>query len=81
MNMDDRDVTQLFPLREDQWERGVMILAHDRQFAHARDSLTVYPPEQTDPFIMYTKACLLMSSKRALSPRHASPSLSTVCSR
>ncbi|GJE87922.1 Zn(II)2Cys6 transcription factor [Phanerochaete sordida] len=61
MNIDDLDISQLFPLRQDQWEQGVMVLANDRQFSHARNALTVYPPEQTDPFIMYTKASMLMS--------------------
>ncbi|EKM55966.1 uncharacterized protein PHACADRAFT_256950 [Phanerochaete carnosa HHB-10118-sp] len=61
MNIDDQDVSQLFPLPKDQWEQGVMVLAPDRQFSHARNALSVYPSDQTDPFIMFCKATMLMS--------------------
>lgn len=76
MNIDDKDIAQLFPLREDQWEQGVMVLAHDRQFSHARDALSSYPPDQTDPFIMYCKAAMLMSKVKNFCLRYRSLQLS-----
>lgn len=72
MNIDDKDVSQLFPLRQDQWEQGVMVLPHDRQYAHARDALSSYPLDQTDPFIMYCKASLLMSKVKNFCLRYRS---------
>lgn len=38
-----------------------LLLPPDRQYSHGKDTLNVYPPEQTDPFIMYCKATMLMS--------------------
>ncbi|KIP05989.1 hypothetical protein PHLGIDRAFT_107482 [Phlebiopsis gigantea 11061_1 CR5-6] len=61
MNIDELDIHQLMPLRQDQWERGVLLLPPERQYSHGKDTLTVFPLDQTDPFIMYSKATILMS--------------------
>ncbi|KAI0345199.1 hypothetical protein BDW22DRAFT_1482423 [Trametopsis cervina] len=72
MLMDDKDVAQLFPLRQDQFQQGVLVLPPDRQWSHAPDALHVHHPDQTDSFIMYIKASMLFSKVKNFNIRFKS---------
>ncbi|KAF5377608.1 hypothetical protein D9615_005317 [Tricholomella constricta] len=52
LSLDDQDVSQLLPVRGDQFEHGILVTPQDRQWAHTRDLLLVHPEKQTDSFIL-----------------------------
>ncbi|CCL98861.1 uncharacterized protein FIBRA_00868 [Fibroporia radiculosa] len=58
--IDDQDVTQLLPIHAPPSER---------QWSHAPDVLVVHPPEQADSFVMYVKACMLLSRVKSFNAR------------
>ncbi|KAI0931896.1 hypothetical protein AcW1_000826 [Taiwanofungus camphoratus] len=61
MVLDDQDVSQLLPIRYDQFERGVLVLPNERQWSHDKDALSSHPDGQVDPFILYIKSTMLLS--------------------
>ncbi|KAI0776376.1 hypothetical protein BC629DRAFT_1525870 [Irpex lacteus] len=61
MTLDDSDICQLLPLRGDQFEQGLQIPTTDRQWSHDRSIFLIHPPNQTDSFILLTKANMLLS--------------------
>ncbi|KAH8120305.1 hypothetical protein DFH11DRAFT_1559424 [Phellopilus nigrolimitatus] len=69
MSLDDQDVSQLFPVRADQFEQGILVPPKDRQWAHSPDILLTHPPEQTDSFVLYIKASIVMSRVKTFNLR------------
>ncbi|KAH9947919.1 hypothetical protein B0H21DRAFT_736146 [Amylocystis lapponica] len=61
MMLDDQDISQLLPVRSDQFEQGVLVLPDERQWSHDKDVLLRHPEDQTDPFILYIKSTILLS--------------------
>ncbi|KAJ3541142.1 hypothetical protein NM688_g6125 [Phlebia brevispora] len=61
MNLDDRDVSQLLPLRLDQFLQGTLVLPPGRQWSHDKDVLSVHREDQMDSFIMFVKCSILIS--------------------
>ncbi|KAL6306492.1 hypothetical protein BKA93DRAFT_840803 [Sparassis latifolia] len=59
--LDDLDVSQLLPVRGDQFEQGMLVLPEDRQWSHDRNVLTIHPVGQVDAFTLYIKACMMLS--------------------
>ncbi|OCH96219.1 hypothetical protein OBBRIDRAFT_787678 [Obba rivulosa] len=59
--LDDEDVSQLLPLRQDQFESGILVPPSDRQWSHDHDVLLTHPEGQTDPFILFIKATMILS--------------------
>jgi hypothetical protein len=60
MSLDDQDISQLLPVRGDHFEQGVLVTPPDRQWAHTRDLLLLHPDNQTDSFVLYIKAVMLI---------------------
>ncbi|KII93554.1 hypothetical protein PLICRDRAFT_35780 [Plicaturopsis crispa FD-325 SS-3] len=61
LSLDDLDVTQLLPVRGDQFERGELVNPDQRQWACTKNVLLVHPTDQTDSFILYIKSTILLS--------------------
>ncbi|KZT05881.1 uncharacterized protein LAESUDRAFT_726455 [Laetiporus sulphureus 93-53] len=61
MTLDDQDVSQLLPVRRDQFEQGILVLPAERQWSHENDMLLTHPEDQIDPFILYIKSTILLS--------------------
>ncbi|EMD42002.1 hypothetical protein CERSUDRAFT_110542 [Gelatoporia subvermispora B] len=59
--LDDEDVSQLLPLRQDQFDAGILVPPSERQWSHDHDVLLTHPEGQTDPFILFIKATMLLS--------------------
>ncbi|KAI0094085.1 hypothetical protein BDY19DRAFT_1053457 [Irpex rosettiformis] len=72
MLLDDRDVAQLLPLREDQFEQALLVHPLDRQWSHAKDTLVTHPPDQTDSFILHVKCSMLFSKVKNFNIRFKS---------
>ncbi|KAJ7492527.1 hypothetical protein FB451DRAFT_1218642 [Mycena latifolia] len=60
LSLDDQSISQLLPVRGDQFEQGVLVTPPDRQWAHTRDLLLVHPESQTDSFVLYIKGVILI---------------------
>ncbi|KAF5375247.1 hypothetical protein D9758_000182 [Tetrapyrgos nigripes] len=69
LSMDDQDISQLLPVREDQFERGILVPPKERQWAHTPGLLRNHTDGQVDPFILYMKACVLMSKVKTFNLR------------
>ncbi|KAJ7361636.1 hypothetical protein DFH08DRAFT_844736 [Mycena albidolilacea] len=69
MNLDDQDISQLLPVRGDHFEQGVLVTPPDRQWAHTRDLLLLHPDNQTDSFVLYIKAVMLISRVKTFNLR------------
>ncbi|TFK41060.1 hypothetical protein BDQ12DRAFT_600361 [Crucibulum laeve] len=69
MSLDDQDVSQLLPVRGDQFEQGVLVTPLERQWAHTRDALLVHSENQTDSFILYVKGTIMISRVKAFNLR------------
>ncbi|KAF8912757.1 hypothetical protein CPB84DRAFT_1670239 [Gymnopilus junonius] len=86
LSLDNQDVSQLLPLRGDQFLQGTLVQPIDRQWAQSRDLLLVHPENQTDSFILYIKGTILISQVKAFNLRFRSkhfagdPSVATVYS-
>ncbi|TFK30536.1 hypothetical protein FA15DRAFT_662508 [Coprinopsis marcescibilis] len=69
LSLDDQDISQLLPVRGDQFENGTLVPPLDRQWAHTRDLLVLHPESQTDSFIMYIKGTILISRIKSFNMR------------
>ncbi|KAF8078522.1 hypothetical protein FPV67DRAFT_1557832 [Lyophyllum atratum] len=69
LSLDDQDVSQLLPVRGDQFEHGILVTPQQRQWAHTRDLLLIHPDKQTDSFILYVKGTIMMSQVKAFNLR------------
>ncbi|KAJ6575219.1 hypothetical protein B0H19DRAFT_1127724 [Mycena capillaripes] len=69
MSLDDDDISQLLPVRGDHFENGVLVTPPDRQWAHTRDLLLVHPDKQTDSFVLYVKAVMIISKVKTFNLR------------
>lgn len=72
LSLDDQDVSQLLPVRGDQFEQGTLVPPLERQWAHTRDLLLNHPEAQTDSFILYIKGTILVSRVKAFNLRFRS---------
>ncbi|EPQ56676.1 hypothetical protein GLOTRDRAFT_40182, partial [Gloeophyllum trabeum ATCC 11539] len=59
--LDDMDVTQLLPVRGDQFIQGSLVATQHRQWAHSKDLFHNHPDDHTDSFTLYVKAVMLLS--------------------
>ncbi|KAJ7631110.1 hypothetical protein FB45DRAFT_990906 [Roridomyces roridus] len=71
-SLDDQDISQLLPVRGDQFEQGVLVTPPDRQWAHTRDLLLTHPDKQTDSFVLYVKAVMMISKIKTFNLRFRS---------
>ncbi|KAF5390304.1 hypothetical protein D9757_002838 [Collybiopsis confluens] len=69
LSLDDQDISQLLPVRLDQFENGTLVSPSERQWAHSNDLLSVHPEKQTDGLILYVKATLLLSKVKTFNSR------------
>ncbi|KAJ7925882.1 hypothetical protein B0H13DRAFT_1973748 [Mycena leptocephala] len=69
MSLDDQDISQLLPVRGDHFEKGVLVTPPDRQWAHTRDLLLLHPDKQTDSFVLYVKAVIMLSQVKTFNLR------------
>ncbi|KAJ7103426.1 hypothetical protein B0H15DRAFT_812191 [Mycena belliarum] len=69
LSLDDESISQLLPVRGDQFEQGVLVTPPDRQWAHTRDLLLVHPDGQTDSFVLYIKGVMLISKVKTFNLR------------
>ncbi|KAJ2928849.1 hypothetical protein H1R20_g8248, partial [Candolleomyces eurysporus] len=69
LSLDDQDISQLLPVRVDQFGQGTLVPPLNRQWAHARDVLTHHPEETTDSFVLYVKGSILVSRTKAFNMR------------
>ncbi|KAF5313234.1 hypothetical protein D9619_003267 [Psilocybe cf. subviscida] len=72
LSLDNQDVSQLLPVRGDQFIQGTLVQPVDRQWAQSRDLLLVHPENQTDSFILYIKGTILISQVKAFNLRYRS---------
>ncbi|KAK7058877.1 hypothetical protein VNI00_001501 [Paramarasmius palmivorus] len=61
-SIDDADIFQLLPVRNDQFIRAELIPPSKRQWSHTRDLLLTHPEDQVDPFILYVKSAILVKT-------------------
>ncbi|KAL5495275.1 hypothetical protein ACEPAI_738 [Sanghuangporus weigelae] len=61
MSLDDEDISQLLPVRGEEFDQGILVPPKGRQWAHVPNMLLNHPPEQTDSFVLYIKSSILMS--------------------
>ncbi|TFK57184.1 hypothetical protein OE88DRAFT_1650806 [Heliocybe sulcata] len=59
--LDDMDVSQLLPLRGDQFLQGSSVSPGERLWSQSKDIFTLHPADQTDSFALYIKAAMLIS--------------------
>jgi len=64
------DVTQLLPLRGDQFDQGMLVLAKERQWFHDPHILLSNPEGQTDSFILMVKASIILSRVKNFNLRY-----------
>ncbi|KLO14473.1 hypothetical protein SCHPADRAFT_920667 [Schizopora paradoxa] len=69
LSMDDQDISQLLPVRGDQFENGTLVPPKHRQWAHSPEMLLSHNPEQTDSFILYIKSSIVMSRVKCFNLR------------
>ncbi|KAF9452679.1 hypothetical protein P691DRAFT_179047 [Macrolepiota fuliginosa MF-IS2] len=67
--LDDQDISQLLPVRGDQFEQGTLVTPLERQWAHTGDLLLTHPEEQIDSFILYIKGTILISRVKVFNTR------------
>ncbi|KAH9937175.1 uncharacterized protein B0H18DRAFT_969438 [Fomitopsis serialis] len=72
MTLDDQDVSQLLPLRRDQFEQGILVLPQERQWSHDKDMLIKHPEDQVDGFILFVKATMILSRVKNFNMRFRS---------
>ncbi|KAF9473114.1 hypothetical protein BDN70DRAFT_886156 [Pholiota conissans] len=72
LSLDNQDVSQLLPVRGDQFVQGMLVQPVDRQWAQSPDLLLVHPENQTDSFILYIKGTILISQVKAFNLRFRS---------
>lgn len=94
MMLDDQDISQLLPVRREDYEKGVcrsllsfdhsthlaslllitqtLIPPSERQWSHDVNLLTHHPPGQTDSFILFVKATILLSRVKQFNLRFRS---------
>ncbi|KAF9650040.1 hypothetical protein BDM02DRAFT_1526203 [Thelephora ganbajun] len=70
MALDDMDITQLLPLRGDQFDQGMLVLAKERQWFHDPRILLTHPEGQTDSFILMVKASIILSRVKNFNLRY-----------
>ncbi|KAF7339384.1 Eukaryotic translation initiation factor 3 subunit H [Mycena sanguinolenta] len=68
-SLDDEDISQLLPVRGDHFEKGTLVTPPDRQWAQTRNLLLLHPDNQTDSFVLYVKAVMLMSKVKTFNLR------------
>ncbi|KIY72867.1 hypothetical protein CYLTODRAFT_417642 [Cylindrobasidium torrendii FP15055 ss-10] len=68
-SLDDRDISQLMPLRGDQFEAGRLVTPQARQWAHSNELVSSHKEGQVDSFILYLKATILLSRVRTFNLR------------
>ncbi|KAF7791287.1 hypothetical protein EIP86_002301 [Pleurotus ostreatoroseus] len=61
MNLEDRDVAQLLPLKLEQFVKGTLVLPPSRQWSNDKDVIANHREDQTDSFILYVKCGMLIS--------------------
>jgi hypothetical protein len=72
LSLDNQDVSQLLPVRGDQFLQGTLVQPVDRQWAQSPDLLLVNLEEQTDSFTLYIKGTILISQVKAFNLRFRS---------
>lgn len=72
LSLDDGDISQLLPVRNDQFDAGTLVPPQERQWAHTRDLVLVHPDQQVDSFILYIKSCVLLSKVKTFNLRFRS---------
>ncbi|KAF8640545.1 hypothetical protein AX17_000207 [Amanita inopinata Kibby_2008] len=69
LNLDDQDISQLLPVRGEEFDQGHLVLPQDRQWAHTRDVLLNNPEDITDSFTLYIKGSILISRVKTFNLR------------
>lgn len=67
--LDDQDISQLLPVRGDQFEQGTLVYPLQRQWAHTGNLLLTHPEDQIDSFILYIKGTILISRVKVFNTR------------
>ncbi|KAJ7597136.1 hypothetical protein C8J56DRAFT_919311 [Mycena floridula] len=69
LSLDDQDISQLLPVRGDQFEQGTLVTPHDRQWAHSNNLILTQPENQIDSFILYIKSAIIISHVKTFNLR------------
>ncbi|KDQ05924.1 hypothetical protein BOTBODRAFT_71140 [Botryobasidium botryosum FD-172 SS1] len=77
MAVDDEDISQILPIRMDDFEAGRTVLAQ-RETIATPSVLTVHPPVLTDSYTLYVKATILLSRVKIFTLRFRAPEGVTV---
>ncbi|KAK1232709.1 hypothetical protein PQX77_004185 [Marasmius sp. AFHP31] len=67
--LDDQDIFQLLPVRQDQFENGEFVSHIGRQWAHSHNLLLTHPDSQVDAFVLYVKSTILVSKVKTFNLR------------
>ncbi|RPD64871.1 hypothetical protein L227DRAFT_571326 [Lentinus tigrinus ALCF2SS1-6] len=70
--LDDEDVSQMLPVRGDQFDKGILVPPRDRQWSHEHHVIEVQPEDQVDSFILHVKATMLLSKVKFFNCRYKS---------
>lgn len=72
LSVDDQDISQLLPVRGDQFDQGTLVTPMARQWAHTRNLLLVHADNQTDSFLLYIKGTIMLSHVKTFNMRFRS---------
>ncbi|KAH9846804.1 hypothetical protein C2E23DRAFT_743274 [Lenzites betulinus] len=70
MMLDDEDISQMLPVRGDQFEQGVLVPPDERQWSHERNVIENHLDDQLDSFILHVKAAMLLSKVKVFNSRY-----------
>ncbi|KAK2461839.1 hypothetical protein APHAL10511_006302 [Amanita phalloides] len=70
LDLDDQDISQLLPVRGEEFDRGHLVLPQDRQWAHSKNVLVENLEQITDPFTLYIKGSVLISRAKTFNLRY-----------
>lgn len=68
--LDDMDVSQLLPIRGDQFLHGSFSPPGNRLWSHSKEIFHRHLGDQTDPFVLYVKAAMLISRVKNFNLRY-----------
>ncbi|KAI0830615.1 hypothetical protein BC628DRAFT_1312690 [Trametes gibbosa] len=70
MMLDDEDISQMLPVRGDQFEQGVLVPPNQRQWSYEPNVIDNHLDDQLDPFILHVKAAMLLSKVKVFNGRY-----------
>ncbi|KAI0361291.1 hypothetical protein OH77DRAFT_1544576 [Trametes cingulata] len=70
MMLDDQDISQMLPVRGEEFDHGVLVPPGRRQWSHDPDVIEKHLDDQVDSFILHVKATMLLSRVKVFNGRY-----------